>query len=219
MVSSSVSSKEKTKRIIPYQDKLERTAQMLYTTLKLLRKANACEEGMETLITSLGEWNDSKDIPLSHILASNGLNHAIWAMQATTVNCKREIVLLACDYAEMCIANFEKAYPKDKRPREAIQAAKDFIEDKIAASAWSAAWSAASAAWSAASAALAASAASAALAASAESAALAASAESAALAASAAWSAASAASAVWSAAWSASAAKKKQKELFLIRIS
>jgi hypothetical protein len=111
------------------------------------------------------------------------------------------------DCAERTLKNFEEKYPEDRRPREAIEAARRCLEDpteenRLAArsAARSAAWSAAeSAAWSAAE-----SAAESAAWSAAESAA-----ESAGLAArSAAWSAAESAelaarSAAWSATWSA----------------
>ena len=94
---------------------------------------------------------------------------------------KKDSVSLAVFAARLCLDNFERAYPNDKRPREAIEAAERFIKyptrsNKEAAesAARSAAWSAArSAAWSAAR--------------------------------SAAWSAESAA---WSAAWSAESAAR-----------
>jgi hypothetical protein len=115
---------------------------------------------------------------------------------------KKDSVALSIFSAELVLKNYEKLYPDDKRPREAIEAAKKVLENdneenrsaawSAAESAWSAAWSARSAAWSAESAA--------------ESAAW--SAESAAE--SAAWSAESAAeSAARSAAWSAARINKK----------
>src|SRR6202012_6217924 len=80
------------------------------------------------------------------------LNHAIWAMQATTVNCKQQIVQLSCAFANESLTNFEKLYPNDKRPRLAIQSATDYMLGKITIEQLSAArsaWSAESAAWSA----------------------------------------------------------------------
>lgn len=70
-------------------------------------------------------------------------------------------ISLAIYAAELCLANFEKTRPDDKRPRDAIEAAKAYLKNpcektRIAASAaWSAASAASevSAAWSAASAA------------------------------------------------------------------
>jgi hypothetical protein len=75
---------------------------------------------------------------------------------------KKDSVSLAVFSAELVLDNFEKKYPNDKRPRQAIEAAKkvlknDTEENRSAAwsawiaawSAWSAASSAESAAWSA----------------------------------------------------------------------
>ena len=59
--------------------------------------------------------------------------------------------------AKDCLINFEKEYPNDKRPVEAIQAAEDYLDGKIdikelnnkVSAAWAAAWAAAraDAAW------------------------------------------------------------------------
>jgi len=76
-----------------------------------------------------------------------------------TYNCSKEdSVNLAIFAAELVIDNFEKEYPKDDRPRKAIETAKEWLENKndsaarsAASTAWSAAKSAESAAWSAAS--------------------------------------------------------------------
>jgi len=106
---------------------------------------------------------------------------------------KIDSVLFSIYAAELCLKNFEDVFPSDKRPREAIEAARAYAlkptkKNQLAArSAWSAARSAWSAAWSAATAA-----AESAAKAAAESAATAA-AESAWLAAWSAWSAATAA--------------------------
>ena len=66
---------------------------------------------------------------------------------------KKDSVALSIYAAELCIDNFEKVYPTDKRPREAIEAAKKFLKYPTKANrsaAWSAARSARFAAWSAA---------------------------------------------------------------------
>ena len=108
---------------------------------------------------------------------------------------KAESVRLAIFAAELVLDNFEKSYPEDKRPREAIAAARAWMAQpsasagSAASAAWSAAWSAESAAWSAESAA--------------RSAARSAGSAAWSAANSAAWSAGSAASAAWSAAKSA----------------
>jgi hypothetical protein len=68
---------------------------------------------------------------------------------------KQDSVALAIFAAELVIDNFEKEYPKDHRPRKAIEAAKKWLENpteknrKAAeAVAWSTAWSTAWYAWS-----------------------------------------------------------------------
>ena len=59
--------------------------------------------------------------------------------------------LAAADFAERALPIFEKEHPKDERPREAIQAARDFALGKINVAAWAAARDAArDAAWAAA---------------------------------------------------------------------
>jgi hypothetical protein len=68
---------------------------------------------------------------------------------------KKDSLKLAIFSAEQVLHNFEKEFPSDKRPREAIEAAKKVLfkdtKENRGASAESAAWSAAeSAAWSAA---------------------------------------------------------------------
>jgi hypothetical protein len=62
---------------------------------------------------------------------------------------KKDSVALAIYAAELVIGNFEKQFPNDKRPREAIEAAKAWIINPCK-STESAAWSAARSAWSAA---------------------------------------------------------------------
>ena len=105
---------------------------MLYTTLALLRKADACNAGLATLTASLPKTqSEDKNISLAHILKSNGLQHAIWALGATTVDGKRYAQRMAIDFALECLPYFEKQYPDDKRPRTAIEAAGLFLDGKI----------------------------------------------------------------------------------------
>ena len=59
---------------------------------------------------------------------------------------KKDSVKLAIFSAELVLPNFEKEYPNDKRPREAIEVAKKVLFDDTKenqSAAWSAAWSAA----------------------------------------------------------------------------
>ena len=59
---------------------------------------------------------------------------------------KKDSVALSIFAAEMCLKEYEKLYPNDKRPRDAIEAAKAVLLHNTAknrSAAWSAAWSAA----------------------------------------------------------------------------
>ena len=58
------------------------------------------------------------------------------------VNIDRELRLFAADCAGRVLHIFETDYPKDDRPRKAIQAARDFANGKIDAAAGAAAWAA-----------------------------------------------------------------------------
>ena len=65
---------------------------------------------------------------------------------------KKDSVALAIFSAELCLSNFEKAYPDNKWPREAIETAKRWLRNSTRknreaarSAAWSAAWSARSA--------------------------------------------------------------------------
>ena len=135
------------------------------TTLASIRAHHPCQRGWETLLGSLGKTQaDDKPLTLEHILDSNGIDDAFWALRAVK-GYDRQFRLFACYCAKLCLDNFEKEYPDDKRPRQAIEAAERFANGEISEeelnaarsaaelaelAAWSA-WSAAeSAAWSAA---------------------------------------------------------------------
>ena len=71
---------------------------------------------------------------------------------------KKDSVLFSIYCARLCLKNFEKEFPDDKRPREAIEAAEKYVKNPTAENevvAWSArsaawpAWPAELAAWSA----------------------------------------------------------------------
>ena len=104
---------------------------MFYTTLKLLRANNACSSGLATLIASLPEKHtEAKLIPLSHILKSNGLEHGIWVLRATTKDARKIAARMAIEFARQSLKTFEKLYPEDKRPRTALEVAADFLDGK-----------------------------------------------------------------------------------------
>jgi len=83
--------------------------------------------------------------PLTKILEVCGLQDALWCLRCTIEPSKGFSIELACRYAEHTLHFFEDKYPDDKRPRQAIEAARNCITDKSAAAraaAWAAAWAA-----------------------------------------------------------------------------
>jgi hypothetical protein len=135
-------------------------AMILTTTLRLLHNAHACTPRYTFLREALGpKYGDDKPINLLAILKTNGLDDALWALQATAQNCDMVARLMAADFAARVLPIWKKMYPKDDRPAKAIKATRDFARGKITceelaaagAAAWAAAWDAAgAAAWAAA---------------------------------------------------------------------
>jgi hypothetical protein len=77
------------------------------------------------LVKSLGgekKFGLDTELPLLHILESNGVQDALWALRASN---KPEVArFIAADLAEHVLPIFEAKYPDDKRPRKAIKVAR-----------------------------------------------------------------------------------------------
>jgi hypothetical protein len=157
-------------------------------TIKWLEKNNACRESVE-------QWHKETDHETFTTLTRLSKNNPKWGnwliVRLMTHDQRRRYAIYA---AEQVIGIYETKYPNDKRPRQAIDAAKNYLKNKSvknfaaagaagAAEAAGAAWAAGAAAWAAGAAAWAAEAA-----------------------AGAAWAAAGAAWAAGAAAWAAEAA-------------
>ncbi len=107
---------------------------MSSTTLKRLKEHNACVDRYKHLLDYLGKTKaDNEELPLAIILKSNGIEDAIWALR-TLKDCDKEIRLFAADCAGHVLKHFEKKHPNDKRPREAIKAARKFAKGEISRS-------------------------------------------------------------------------------------
>jgi len=107
---------------------------VLVTSLYRLRKFRACKDRYERLVERLGpKWGDDDKINLLDILEHNGVSDCLWALRAAEPHPDGDRVmhLMAADFAESVLPIFETYYPKDDRPRKAIQAARDFVNGKI----------------------------------------------------------------------------------------
>jgi hypothetical protein len=105
---------------------------MLYTTLKLCKENNACESGYRMLSKSLPSGQDYDTlIPLTHVIESNGLVDAIWALRATTKPCRNFIAEFAVWCAEQVLDIYEKEYPDDKRVRECLEGIRKYQRGEI----------------------------------------------------------------------------------------
>ena len=124
-------------------------------TTEWLAENNACQDGYNWFAK---QGKDFEPIPLLNLLIEkNQLDWANWLI--VRVMEYSQYVSYAVYAAELVIDIFEKKYPNDKRPREAIEAAKRCIEnpskenkktaDRAASAAWGAYNAAGSAAWAA----------------------------------------------------------------------
>ena len=103
----------------------------IFTTLNEIREHSPCTAGWTKLLKSLGKTHaDDEPLALEHILDSNGLEDALWALRAVKGHDK-EIRLFACQCASLVLPIFEKQYPGDDRPRKAIEAAEAFALGQI----------------------------------------------------------------------------------------
>lgn len=99
---------------------------MIKITVKKLKELNACQDGIEWFnkhnITSLRPL-------IKALLKDDKFDYARWLLPRLMTHPQKVKWAIFC--AEQVIDIFEKKYPKDKRPREAIQAAKDFLGGKL----------------------------------------------------------------------------------------
>src|SRR4030042_3328466 len=104
----------------------------LTTTLNRIRAASPCSDGWTKLLKHLGKTApDDVVIDLLTILESNGTQDTLWCLRATIEDSHHACGELACRFAESVLHIFENKYSDDTRPREAIQAARDFVAGRI----------------------------------------------------------------------------------------
>ena len=120
---------------------------MLTTTLQKLKNAGACVERYKHLREFLGKsFGMASDLPLTRILEANGLDDCLWALDRAVEGGDKVCRLFGADCAEHVQHIWLKHYPNDKRPQQAIAAARQFARGQITDAAWAAATTAARAA-------------------------------------------------------------------------
>lgn len=101
---------------------------MWTTTLNKISEHDPCLSGWRKLLAGLGKTTaDDEPLTIATILRINGLDDALWALQAVDEQ-DREIRNLACDYAEFVLPVWEAKYPDDQRPRQAIEVARRYAD-------------------------------------------------------------------------------------------
>lgn len=108
----------------------------LYTTFNLLREAGPCVDGYKKLRRSLPmDWDRNANIDLLHILGSNGIDDALWALRAVLPEqaAHRDKVArdLAVRFAARGLPMYETYNPGDGRMREVVDAAKALADGKV----------------------------------------------------------------------------------------
>jgi hypothetical protein len=106
----------------------------LTTTLQRIKYANACTEGYRKLAKHLGgcdSYGMETEINLLTVLESNGVQDMLWCLRCTVEDSMRTASQLAIEFAAECLPIFEKRYPNDLRPRQAIDAARGYLEGTV----------------------------------------------------------------------------------------
>ena len=99
---------------------------MLTTTLAEIKARSPDEDTWKRLLNGLGVTRaNKKPLPLERILEICGLDEALWVLRAFKGH-DNAIRLFACYCARYALHTFERKFPDDKRPREAIETAERF---------------------------------------------------------------------------------------------
>jgi hypothetical protein len=100
---------------------------MQIITKKWLEKQKACQEGIDWFIQEVKGNNMAGDLLVDKLIRENKSGWANWLI--VRVMSYKQRVSYAVFAAEQVIDIFEKQYPDDKRPRQAIEVAKKCIEN------------------------------------------------------------------------------------------
>jgi hypothetical protein len=142
---------------------------MICTTLNKIRAHNPCGSGWSKLLKHLGKTqSDDEALPLSVIVASNGLDDALWALRTLpehnnlwrhyAVWCARQVQHLMTDRRSLAALDVAERHAIGEATDEELAAAWDvaraaraaaWAAGDVARAAGDAAWAARDAAWAA----------------------------------------------------------------------
>jgi hypothetical protein len=132
------------------------------TTLNRIREKSPCQKGWTKLLSSLGKTaGDDEPLPFSVIVASNGLDDALWCCQCEpdharvwrlyAVWCARQVQHLMTDPRSIAALDVAERHADGLATGLELATARAAAEDATRDAAWAAAWDAArDAAWDAA---------------------------------------------------------------------
>ena len=131
------------------------TISLTYSELKSLAPCQGRLREAAKLMGGARKWGKKRITAKEAVEAGVGFDDLLWVASAVALNDKgveRRLRLFVADCAARALPIFEKQYPSDARPREAIIAARKFANNEIgdaAGAAGDAAWAAGDAAWAA----------------------------------------------------------------------
>ena len=95
-------------------------------TLEFLKEKSACYRGINLFEEKYPEGGELEDV-CKTALELNHFDYANWLL--TRLMDKQQAVKYAIFAAELVLPIFEAKYPDDKRPRKAIEAAKECLKN------------------------------------------------------------------------------------------
>ena len=98
-------------------------------TINYLRGLGACEEGLNWFEENKMEGKSARAL-CNKLIKSDNHNWALWLLEKTLST--RKLIRYAIFSAAAVIDIYEKKFPGDNRPREAINAAKTYIKSPTA---------------------------------------------------------------------------------------
>jgi hypothetical protein len=99
------------------------------TTFRKIKDCKPCGDGWDQLISYHNPPFLDEEISIEGIIKSNGLDDAIWALQA--IDDTEALTLLSIEAAEFVLPVYEKHFPGDMRIRDCIDACKKYIRGEI----------------------------------------------------------------------------------------